>query len=458
MVTVLLAHYVAPRDFGLISILVVVVALANVLMDAGIKEAIIRLREPSALDLDTAFYANMIFGVIACIIIITSASYIAGFYEEPPLQTLIEVASLSIIANAMQAVPSAVLARKLEFRRQFKVNVLASLLAAILTLVLAIKGAGAWALVCQMLASAVLAAMIIWKMRIWRPTHRFSMHSFIHLFKFGYKISLSSFLEVVFTNMYVLVIAKVLMGTIVGLYFFAEKIRDVLVTQLVNSIQVVVYPVFSSLQDDPYRLRDGYRKVLVVSTFIVFPSMLLLSALADPLFESFLPQRWWTGGSYLQLLCIAGVFYPIHAMNLNVLKVKGRSDLYLYIEVIKKIIAIVIFAATINFGIYAILAGQIVWSMLTLIPNSFFSATLINYPASAQINDVLPAFLVSVCVAAVTYVCVALFDWPDVFKLLVFGASSLVAYISIAHILKLEGYNVAKDSLGRIFFDYSNDK
>lgn len=451
IITVLLAHYITPQDFGLISILAVVIALANVFMDAGIKEAIIRLREPSPLDLDTAFYANIIFSVIACSIILMSASYISEFYSEQRLKILIEVASLSTIANAMQAVPNAVLARTLDFKRQFKISLLATSVATILTLVLAVNGAGPWALVFQTLATAVFSAVITWRMRIWRSTHQFSMRSFIHLFKFGYKISLSGLLDVVFGNMYVLVIAKVLMGTIVGLYFFAEKIRDVLVTQLVNSIQIVTYPILSSFQNDSCRLKDGYRKIIIVTTFIVFPSMLLLSALADPLFKSILPRRWWAGAPYLQLLCIAGAFYPLHAINLNILKVKGRSDLYLYIEIIKKILAVIIFYITMPFGIYAILAGQIIWSMLAFIPNSFFSATLINYSPSAQINDVFPAFFVSIFVAAMTYFCVEFFEWPELAKLFIFGALSFIAYIGIAHTLKLEGYNMTKDTLGKLF-------
>ena len=458
VVTILLAHYIAPQDFGLISILAVVIALANALMDAGIKEAIIRLHEPSLVDLDTAFYANLIFSVFACLIILLSAPYISEFYGEPRLKILIEVASLSIIPNAIQVVPSAVLIRNLDFKRQFKVNLLATALATILTLALAANGAGAWALVCQMLASAFFAAVITWQLKIWRPAHQFSMQSFVQLFKFGYKITLSGLLEIIFSNMYVLVIAKILMGAIVGLYFFAEKIRDMLVTQLVNSIQIASYPVLSGFQYESCRLKDGYRKVIIVTTFIVFPSMFSLAALADPLFKSMLPQRWWGGAPYLQLLCIAGAFYPLHAINLNILKVKGRSDLYLYIEVIKKVLAAIIFSITIWFGIYAVLVGQIIWSALAFIPNSFFSAKLIKYPPSSQVGDVFPAFLISIFSASITYLFVEFVNWPELAKLLVFGAASFLVYVGTAKILKLEAYTLTRDSLGKVLADNSCTK
>jgi O-antigen/teichoic acid export membrane protein len=446
-ITLLLAYFLAPEDFGLLAIVTVFVAIANTLMDSGFKEAIIRMAEPSNRDFSTAFYANITLGLISYLLVYFAAPHIANFYREPRLVALIQVAGLNIFANALQIVPSAILIRLLDFKAQFKVTVPATVISAVAAITLAVSGFGVWALVIQMLLSAFLTTAFLWRMRLWRPSGLFCIHSLRSMYGFGCKLFLSGLLEIAFANMYVVIIAKLFASTAVGLYFFAEKIRDILVTHLVNSIQTVTYPALSALQGDEGRLKSGYRNVISVTTFLVFPTMLFTAALAEPIFRTFLPERWWAGTSYLQLMCIAGCLYPLHAINLNILKVKGRSDLFLYIEIVKKVMTAGILVASIPFGIVGILLGQIISSILAYIPNSYFSSKLINYPPPEQIADFLPSLVFSGVLALGIYGCTILLDWPSIVKLLTLGVAAPVVYLGIANLMHMEGYQIMRSTL-----------
>jgi O-antigen/teichoic acid export membrane protein len=446
-ITLLLAYFLAPEDFGLLAIVTVFVAIANTLMDSGFKEAIIRMPEPSNSDFSTAFYANIALGLTSYLLVYFSAPHIADFYREPRLVALIHVAGLSILANALQIVPSAILIRRLDFKAQFKVTVPATVISSVAAVTLAVLGFGVWALVIQMLLSAFLITVLLWRMRLWRPSGLFCMHSLRSMYGFGCKLFLSGLLEIAFSNMYVAIIAKLFAGTVVGLYFFAEKIRDMLVTQLVNSIQTVTYPALSAFQDDAGRLKSSYRNVISVTTFLVFPTMLFTAALAEPIFRTFLPERWWAGASYLQLMCIAGCLYPLHAINLNILKVKGRSDLFLYIEIIKKVMAAVILIVSIPFGIVGILLGQIISSILGYIPNSYFSSKLIDYPPLEQIADFLPSLVLSGVLALGVYGCTILLGWSNLVKLLTLSVAAPAIYLGIANLMHMEGYRIMRNTL-----------
>lgn len=446
-VTLLLAYFLSPEDFGLLAIVTVIVTIANALMDSGFKEAIIRMREPTDRDLNTAFYANIALSLFSYLLVFLTAPHIADFFHQPHLTTLTRVAGLTILANALQIVPSAILIRRLDFKTQFKVSVPATIISAATAVTLAFQGFGVWALVIQMLLSAFLIATILWHTNPWRPTRLFCMHSLKSMYGFGCKLFLSGLLEIAFTNIYVIVIAKIFDSTILGLYFFAEKFRDILVTQLVNSIQTVTYPALSALQDDPANLKSGYRSVICISTFLIFPAMLFIAALAVPIFRVFLPDRWWAGAPYLQLMCIAGCFYPLHAINLNILKVKGRSDIFLNIEIIKKVMATGILVASIPFGMVGILIGQIIFSVLAYIPNSKFSTKLIDYPPLEQIADFFPALVLSGVLALGIYGCTILLDWPNIVKLLTFGIAAPALYLGIAKLVDMQGYQIARNTL-----------
>lgn len=451
LVSLVLAHFLTPEDFGLIAIILVMSSVANALMESGLREALIRLEHPSEKDYNTAFYANLALGLIVYFLIFALAPIVASYYEDPRLITLIRVSALGVVFNIFQIVPVAILHRSLNFRAQFHVGIYAGVLSSVFAILLAFIGFGVWALVLQIVLNSLIAAIFLRVMRVWQPSRRFCWRSLRKMYGFGYRLLLSSLLEIVFSNMYVVIIAKVFTTAIAGLYFFSEKIRDVLIGQLVNSIQIVTFPALSSLQNDQVRLKKGCKHVMLVSTFLVFPVMLLFAALAVPIFEVFFPEPWWPGAEYFQLMCIAGCLYPIHAINLSFLKIKGRSDLFLYIEIFKKFISAAALYIGLKFGVVGVLIGQILVVVLAYIPNGLFSARLVSYSQLEQIFDFSPALFLSTVLAMFVYGSGVWLNWPAYIKLVVFGIGFVALYVAIAHFAKMRGYELAKQAISNIF-------
>ena len=431
VITLLLARFLVPADFGLVAMMTVFIAIAGNLMDSGFKQALIRKQGASQVDFNTAFYTNLVLGGLAYLLLFSAAPFIAGFYEETRLINLIRVAGIAILINSFQVVQSAILNRALNFKAQLKATVPASIISGITAVVLAYIGWGVWALIAQMLIAAFLVTAFLWSMKLWRPTLTFSRQSLNDMFGFGSKLFLSGLLDTVFRNMYVVVVAKLFSATVAGHYFFAESIKNLIINQLVSSISTVTYPALATMQHDNVSLKAGYRKVIQITTFLLFPAMALMAALAESLFQVLLPNQWLPAVPYLQLMCIAGLLYPLHAINLDILKVKGRSDLFLYLEIVKKVsIVLILFVS--------ILIGQIICSVLAYLPNSYFSDKLIGYSVREQIGDFLPCLVLSGAIAGAVYVAVLVSTLPDLMELIMFGIAAVTLYLIGAYALKLQ--------------------
>jgi len=444
IITILLARFLLPDDFGLIAMMAVFLGIASKLMESGFKEALIQRKEANDVDFNTAFYTNILFGLIAYGLLFASAPYIADFYQEPRLINLIRVAGLSIIINSFQVIQSTILSRELNFKAQLKATLPATIVSGLIAVLMAYFGYGVWALVIQMLISSLLTTTFLWAMKLWRPKWVFSFDSLKTMFAFSSYLLIAGLSNILFVNMYVIVIAKYFSATLAGYYFFADRIKELVVSQLVASIQTVTYPALSKIQDDPVRLKSGYRKVIAITTFLLFPAITLLAALAEPLFHVLLSEQWLPAVIYLQLMCIVAILNPLHAINVNILKVTGRSDLVLYVGFFKKFMMILIFIISFNYGVIGILIGQIISSVLTYIPNSYYSSKLINYSVREQLADFMPILLLSGAIALFTYSLVLFIDWPAIIELLVFGTLAIILYLAGAHLLKLHAYILAR--------------
>jgi len=396
LVTIFLARFLTPDDYGLIAMVSVFFAFANALMDVGFRQALIRKQNATQIDYNTMFYSNLVLGFLAYGLLFFFAPAIASFYKEPRLILLVRIVGVVVLINALQFVQVVDLTRKLDFKTQFKVTIPAGIISGLSAVLLAIGGAGVWSLVAQMILSPLIITFSLWMISTWRPTFEFSISSFRELFGFGSKLFLSGVLDILFRNIYVIIIAKLFNATLTGYYFFATKVRDIILEQFSSSIQRVTFPALASVQNDDLRLKNGFRKVIQATTYLIFPAMVFLAVMARPLFELLLNPKWLPAILYLQLLCMEGLMYPLHVVNLNILQVKGRSDLFLYLEVVKKIMIASVLLVSSRYGIVAILIGQIVTSLLAYIPNSYFSARLIGYTVKEQVKDVSPSLLASV--------------------------------------------------------------
>lgn len=446
-VTLLLAYFLSPEDFGLVAMMAVFISIATTLMDSGFKQALIRLSDATEVDFNTAFYANTILGFVSYSILFTAAPSIAGFYGEEQLTSLIRVTGLVVIINAFQVVQYARLSRALNFKVQFRAALPASLLSAVVAISMAYLGFGVWALVSQMLVSTCFVALFLWLQKLWRPSLCWSANSLKVMYSFGYKLFLSSLLDTGFKNMYVVVIAKLFSTSLAGLYFFADRIRELIIYQLVSSIQKVTYPALSTIQKDPNRLKQNYRKVMTVTCFVLFPIILFIAALAEPIFQLLLPEKWLPAATYLQLMCLAGVIVPVNAINLNILKVLGRSDLFLWLEVIKKCIAIIILIVSFRFGIIAILSGQILSSVLAYFPNSYYSKRFIDYPVREQLKDFLPCFVLASVIGGTILRLQIVLEWSDFTKLIVLGSLAVSVYLIGAWVLHFNAFELIRGLL-----------
>ena len=275
-------------------------------MDSGFQQALIRKKDADAEDYSTMFITNIALGVVAYVLLFVSAPLIARFYSEPRLVLLVRVIGIVVIINSLQFIQIVDLSRKLDFKTQFKATIPAGVISGLAAILMAINGFGVWALAAQMILSPLFITAFLWWINPWRPQWIFSQQSFNELFGFGSKLFLSGLLNIVFENIYIVVIAKLFTSSITGYYFFATKIRDIILQQLSSSIQKATYPALASIQDDDLRLKAGYRKVIQATTYLIFPAMIFLAVLSQPLFSLFLKPHWLAGVPCLLLVCVAG--------------------------------------------------------------------------------------------------------------------------------------------------------
>lgn len=448
--TLLLAALLTPEDFGLVAMMSVFIAIAIAIMDSGFKQGLIREPDGSQSLFNTAFLANLVLAILAYLLLVLCAPFIAAFYAEPALTTLLRVAGLVVVINAFQVVQSAQLARELNFKRQLVIALPSNAIAGLVAVTMAYNGFGVWALVAQMLTSAAVTTALLWQLQGWRPSADFDFVKCKKLYSFGYKLLLSGLLDVVFKNIYVLFIAKLFSTSVAGLYFFADRIRELLLMQLVKSVQNVTYPALSKLQSDNTALKKGYKNVLLVTSFILSPILLTMAALSHSFFTFLLPDKWLAAADYFSLMCLVSVMYPLHSINLNVLKVKGRSDLFLGIEVLKKVFVVIILYFSIDYGVLGILIGQLFSSVLAYFPNAYFNKKLIGYSIAEQLKDLLPIIMLASAVAVfIAYLSRELLLSPVVSFFLLFSSSMLI-YLALAHLFNLAAYVICKEFIATV--------
>lgn len=442
--TLVLAWFLSPEDFALIAMIAVFVALASVIVEAGLRQTLIRMEEVDSTALNTAFVTNASLAVATYGLLFLAAPWIAAFYEQPSLIALIRVVGIAIFFNAVNVVPQVILARRLDFLLELKTLIPASLIAAVIAVVLAIAGAGVWAIIAQMVVLPAVQCIILFLRRVYRPSATFSVSSLREMLGFAGFLLADQFIGTPFRYVYVIVIAKVFAAPIAGLYFFADRLREQLINQLVVTVQTVSYPALSRLQGDPSRLKGAYRRVLITTTFLVFPVLVFIAAVAEAVFALALPPRWMPAADYLSLMCLATVLYPLHAINLNILRVTGRSDLVFFIGLVKRLMTASILVLTFEYGVIAILLGEIVSSIVSYLPNSFYSRRLIDYPAREQARDCLPALLLALVMGVAIYVPMSNSELPMLLELAVAAAVAPVFYLAGAYVLRLDGLAEAR--------------
>lgn len=449
-VTLILAWYLTPEQFGLIAMIAIFFGVGNAILESGFQQALIRLTTISSEDLNTAFYSNVVIGCLVYCLIFFTAPAISGFYGEERLLQLVRVAGIVIIINSFQTVQIALLNRELKFRTLFLVVLPIALIASAVAIVFAVLGAGEWAIVYQMLSFSLLNSVVLFIIVGWKPKGAPSIGSLRRLLGFSVSLTTAAIIQVVYRNMYVVVIAKIFSASSAGMYFFADRIREATITQLVAAIQRVTFPAISTLQSDQIQLKKAFRELFIASSFLVFPVVIGIAIFIEPVLVLLLPEPWQPSIAYVQILALAALLMPIHAVNLNIYKVLGRGDVVLRLEVIKKAIAIAILLISIDYGIMGVLFGQILNSIVGYFPNGYFAKGLIDYGFAEQIKDFGANLMLSCFIGLVFVLLFSLFEWEKLTELIFLGLLFPIMYLVVAWVFNMQGYRLCTQIFGRL--------
>ena len=449
IIQIILARLLLPEDFGIIGMILVFVALSNSLVDSGFTQALIRDQKANQTDYSTVFYFNLGVSILIYGVLYLSAPLISNFFEQDQLTALVRVLALGVIINAFSIIPRAMFTKEVDFKVQAKVNMAASIVSGIIAVAMALLGFGVWSLVVRMLAMNGIQAILLVFYRRWLPSLVFSTASFKRLFGFGWKLLVSGLINTAYDNIYYVIIGKQYSATSLGYYTNASKFSDVATQTLTATIQRVTYPVLSGIQDQEERLKKSFKKVIKLSGFLIFPIMIGVAAVAEPLILLIFGEKWATMIPYFQLLCIAGMLYPIHALNLNILQVKGRSDLFLYLEIIKTIIPTILILVVIwmDWGITILVVTIVLDSYISLFINIYFSGREISYGVKEQVRDLLPIYAISIGMGAVVYGAGKLMPFSELLTLILQIGLGVVLYIVISKLLKIKEFDTVYDLL-----------
>jgi len=403
LVGLVLARLLSPAEFGIIGMITIFIAISNSIVDSGFSNALIRKVEVKPIDYNTVFYFNLVISVILLVVIYFLSPAISRFFKEPMLIPITRVMGISLVINAIGIIQRTFLVKNVDFKTQTKVSLIASVSSGLIGIGMAFSGLGVWSLVGQQISRQFLNTTFLWVFSKWKPALEFSSNSFKNLFGFGSKILISGLIDTIYRNIYYLIIGRFYSAAQLGQYSRAEQFNSIFSSNLTAVVQRVSFPVLSSIQDAPNRLKEVYKKIIKTTMLVTFACMLGLAAVSKPLILILIGEKWLTAAVYLQIICFAGMLYPLHAINLNILQVKGRSDLFLKLEIIKKIIAVIPIALGVLCGIEYMLCGSVLTSFISFFLNSHYSAKLINYSTIQQLRDIFPAFIISLIIAGIMW-------------------------------------------------------
>lgn len=371
----------------------IIMAVGQVFIDSGFTSALIRKLDRKEEDYSTTFIFNFLSSITCYAVIYILSVRIAGFYNQPELVSIIKVTGLTLVLNSFIVVQKAKLTIEMNFKTLAKCSLLSMLISASISITMAFNGFGVWSLVAQSLASSIFNVIFIWIVHPVRLTLRFSYDSFFDLFGFGYKLLVSSLIDTIFKNIYQLVIGKNFTPVDVGYFTQANQLSGTPCTTITTVVQRVTYPMMAKIQNDDVELSQSYQNTLQLTALLTFPLMFGLCFLAHPFVYVVLGSKWVPSAELISILSLAFLLYPIHAINLNVLQVKGRSDLFLKLEIIKKTILSIILMFTIPIGVEAICVGIVAQSYLALIINTYYTSKLTSLSQYTQITCLLPIWV-----------------------------------------------------------------
>lgn len=453
VVMLILARLVLPEEFGLIVLILTFVTLANVLTQSGLTTALIQKKKVDEIDYISVFYLSLINASFLYLLLFFTAPLIASFFNQQEITLILRVLAITLFFGVLNSIQNVIIARNMQFEKLVFSSLISISLSGTIGIILAFNSYGVWALVFQQLINQFLITLILWFTVRWRPKLLFSFQRIRVLFSFGWKLMISSLIDSFESNLRNLLIGKIYTPSMMGFYNRGENIPNMLVTNINGAIQAVLFPILSSSQDDSAVVKDIVRRSITISSFIIFPMMVGVAVIAEPLILLLLTDKWLAAVPFMQILCAAYALWPIHTANLQAINALGRSDIFLKLEIIKSIVSVVILVITIPIGIYAMAMGVFVSSVIGSFINSFPNLKLLNYSFLEQWKDISPSLFISLIMGLIVY----MVQWIELNTLLTLCIQIVVGvmlYVGLAKMFKLESFTY----LLLIFKDLLNSK
>lgn len=437
IIQIVLARLLLPEDYGVIAIVTVFIAIANVFIQSGFNTALIQKKEIDDTDLSSVFYLSLFVAFIIYIIIFFAAPLIAQFYKQEILTSVLRILSLTLFFGAVNSIQQAIVSRKMEFKKYFFSSLGGIIISAVVGIVIAYSGFGVWALVTQQLVNIISVMIILWFTVKWRPKLLFSFKRLKILFSYGWKLLCSGLIDTIYKNIYDLVIGKKYSSISLAYYNRGKQFPNIIVQNLDGSISSVMLPALSKEQDDKVKVKRMMRRAIMTSSYIIFPITIGLAVTAKPMVSVVLTDKWLQCVPFLQILSISYAFWPIHTANLQAINAVGRSDIFLKLEIIKKIIGITILLITMPIGLIPMAIGQIISGVISTFINAYPNKKLLNYSYLEQIKDILPSLTISIIMGLLTY-CIAFLKLSSIITLTIQVIFGIFIYVILSKTFKLE--------------------
>lgn len=439
VISVILARLLDPSAYGTIALITVFTTILQVFVDSGLGNALIQKKNADDLDFSTVFYTNIVFCTLLYVIICACSPLIAKFYNNSSMVPLIRVLSLTVLISGVKNVQQAYVSRHMLFKRFFFSTLGGTIAAAVIGIAMAYMGYGVWALVAQQVINLAIDTIILWITVKWRPRRMFSFNRLKVLYSFGWKLLVSSIIDTVYTDIRQLIIGKMYSSADLAFYNKAKQFPTIIVNNINTSIDSVLLPAMSDVQDEKARVKAMTRRSIKTSVYIMAPLMMGLAFVAEPLISLILTDKWLPCVPFLRIFCITYMFRPIHTANLNAIKALGRSDLFLKLEILKKTVGVILLLSTMWFGVMAMAYSLLVSTIASQIINSWPNRKLLGYSYLDQLKDILPGIFLAVfmgfCVSFVE-----LLGLPNILTLAIQVVAGAVIYIAGSFILKLDSF------------------
>ena len=440
IISIILARILVPEQYGTLALVMVFIQIANVFVESGFNTALIQKKEADDVDFSSVLFLSLGVALVLYIVIFFSSPFIAYFYNQPNLIKMFRVLSLTLFIGAFNTIQNAFVAKHMLFKKLFASSLGAVTISGFVGIVAAYSGLGVWALVAQHLTSQLAITVILWFTVKWRPRLIFSFTRIKTLFSYGSKLLASSVLDTLYMNLRTLVIGRMYTPSMLGFYNRGEQFPKLIVNNINGSIQSVILPTLSAHQDNKKRVKEMMRRAIVTSSFLIFPMMIGMAVVAEPLVKFVLTDKWLPAVPFLQISCVSFALMPIHTANLQAINAIGRSDIFLKLEIAKKIIGLIILAVSLPLGVYAIAIGQVVNSIISSFINAYPNKVLLDYSLNEQLRDVMPSLIISLIMGG----CVFLLNFLDFLAwqtLLIQVVSGGIIYIGLGKVFKMESYS-----------------